>query len=116
MALRIPYAWRHVWKWAFLWKTWHPDRKRLARWRALYWWIVRRYETEICARCGGPVRVVFHVPDKIWEAVTGYGGRAPDGESAPGILCPACVDDLAAAAGLPFLRWTCATDDSVMRG
>ena len=57
----------------------------------------------------------FHVPDAIWEAVTGHA-RYPDGEAAPGILCIPCVDDLADEAGLTYLRWTCALDDSVMRG
>jgi hypothetical protein len=97
-------------------KHWHPTALRLARLRWLYWVLIRGWDSEICGRCGGPVKVVFHVPDAIWEAVTGYGGRSPGGESAPGILCVPCVDDLAEEAGLPFLRWTCATDDSVMVG
>lgn len=103
-------------RYSFMRKFWHPRRQRLARIRLLYWVLIRRHETEICAMCGGPVRVVFHVPDAIWEAATGYGGRRPDGESAPGVLCIPCVSDLAEDAGLPFLRWTCATDDSVLRG
>lgn len=92
---------------------------RLAMLRALYWMIVRRYETELCQHCGRPVRIVFHVPDWVWETVTGRA-RYPDGEAAPGILCPPCVGDLYSAA-VPrgeagFLRWTCAADDSVMYG
>jgi len=97
-------------------KTWHPTRLRFAVLRYLYWTLIRGYECETCRRCGGPVRVVFHVPDGIWETVTGYGPRSPGGESAPGVLCPPCVSDLAKQAGLPFLRWTCATDDSGLRG
>lgn len=84
-----------------------------ARTRALYWLLLRRYETELCQHCGRPVRLVYHAPDWLWEAVTG-NGRYPDGESAPGILCPRCLGDLAEAKGLPFLRWTCATHDGVM--
>jgi hypothetical protein len=90
-------------------KHWHPKHKRLARLRALYWTLIRLHETEICALCGGPVHIVFHVPDSIWEAVTGYGGRR-DTEAAPGVLCPPCVTDLARDAGL-FLHWTCDTED-----
>lgn len=107
-------------RWSFTKKGWHPQHKRLARLRCLYWTVIRYHETEICAICGGPVRLVFHVPDEIWAKVTGYGARHPSGEAAPGILCPPCVDDLyekatpRGAAG--FLRWTCATDDSVMEG
>jgi hypothetical protein len=88
---------------------------RAAMLRALYWMLVRRYETELCQHCGRPVRLVYHAPDAIWEAVTGRA-RHPDGEAAPGVLCPRCLDDLATAKGLPFLRWTCATDDTVMYG
>lgn len=78
--------------------------------RALYWMLVRRYETELCQHCGCPVAIVYHAPDAIWGAVTGLA-RQPDGEAAPGILCPTCLSDLAQDAGLPFLRWTCATTD-----
>lgn len=88
---------------------------RMAMLRTLYWWIIRRYETELCQHCGRPVRLVYHAPDAIWEAVTGRA-RHPDGHAAPGILCPRCLSDLAKKRGLPFLRWTCATDDSVMAG
>jgi hypothetical protein len=86
-----------------------------ARCRARYWIFGRRYKTELCRHCGRPVRLVYHAPDWIWEAVTGLA-RHPDGEAAPGILCPRCFDDLAEAKGLPFLRWTCATSDEVMYG
>lgn len=88
---------------------------RAATMRCLYWWIVRRWETELCQHCGRPVRIVYHAPDAIWEAVTGRA-RHPDGHAAPGILCPPCFDDLAEAKGLPYLRWTCATSDEVMYG
>lgn len=88
---------------------------RAAAIRALYWMLVRRYETELCQHCGRPVRLVYHAPDAIWEAVTGHA-RHPSGEAAPGVLCPACLDDLADAKGLPYLRWTCAMTDEVMYG
>lgn len=86
-----------------------------ARIRAAYWYIVRRYDSEVCQRCGRPVGVVFHVPDAVWEVVTGHA-RFPDGEAAPGILCIRCVNELYAERAHDFLRWTCATDDTVMRG
>lgn len=79
---------------------------RMATLRGMYWWLVRRYETELCQHCGRPVRVVFHAPDDIWEAATGYA-RYPDGESAPGVLCPPCLDVLAEANLDGYLTWTC---------
>lgn len=103
-------------RWAITNKGWHPKAKRLARLRNLYWVLLRFHDTEICAICGGPVLVVYHAPDAIWEAATGYGPRFPSGESAPGCLCPRCLSDLAKEAGLPYLRWTCRTEDWVMRG
>jgi hypothetical protein len=83
---------------------------RTASVRALYWMLIRRYETELCQHCGRPVAIVYHAPDAIWETVTGHA-RHPSGEAAPGILCPRCLSTLAKANGLPFLRWTCATTD-----
>jgi len=102
-------------RWPFQGKKWRPDRKRLARLRAFYWIVVRNYETELCERCGGPVGVVFHAPDWIWELATGYA-RFPDGEAAPGCLCIKCVDDVVDPKLDTYLRWTCATSDEVMYG
>lgn len=98
-------------RWSFTRKGWHPRHRRLARLRALYWVLVRGHDTEICARCGGRVHIVYIVPDEIWQAATGWVPYS-SGESAPGTLCPYCLDDLAREAGLPYLRWTCSTDDS----
>jgi hypothetical protein len=95
-------------------KHWHPRARHLARVRWLYWVLIRGWDSEICGRCGGPVRVVFHVPDWIWERAAGFRGsnaRSPGGESAGGVLCISCVDDLADDVGLPYLRWTCDTRD-----
>jgi hypothetical protein len=93
--------------------------KRMAPLRALYWTLIRFYDTEICQHCGGPVGVVFHVPDELWEFVTG-NARHPDGHAAPGVLCPYCFDELFEAKAprgeRGYLRWTCATEDSVMFG
>lgn len=88
---------------------------RRAAWRGLYWLLVRRYETELCQHCGRPVAIVYHAPDTIWQAATGRA-RPPGGEAASGTLCPVCLGALCEAAGLPFLRWVCATDDSAMYG
>ncbi len=86
-----------------------------ARFRMLYWLLVRRYKYEICHHCGRPVKVVFHVPDEIWEIITG-NARSYNGEAGAGILCAPCVSILAKKAALPFLRWTCTTDDRVLYG
>lgn len=104
-------------RWALYGKTLQPGHLRTARLRLFWWHVVRRYESELCQRCGGPVRLVFHVPDALWEQITG-GSRSPGGEAAPGVLCPPCVDELATQrlGRGGFLRWTCAADDTVMRG
>lgn len=102
-------------RWVLFDKTLAASHAPLARLRLFYWHVLRRYESETCQRCGRPVQLVFHVPDAIWEAITG-NARSPGGEAGGGVLCPVCVDQLAEAKGLPFLRWTCATNDSVMRG
>ncbi len=55
------------------------------------------------------MRVVYHVPDLLWEKAAGFGGSG-------GVLCVPCFDDTAVEHGFGLLRWTCATDDSVMSG
>jgi hypothetical protein len=105
-------------RWSLTRKGWHPKRKRLARLRSFYWTLFRLHETEICARCGGPVKLCFHVPDAIWKAHAGFAQTKRDsgGESAPGVLCPGCFTDLAAENGAHCLWWTCGFDDELMRG
>jgi hypothetical protein len=105
-------------RWCLRDKYFHPRRKRLAKLRALYWTLIRRYETELCQLCGGPVRLCFHVPDAIWEAHAGFRitKRRPGGEAAPGVLCPVCFTDLAADDGAHCLWWTCGFDDELMVG
>lgn len=103
-------------RFSFMRKAWHTPHRRLARLRALYWVLIRGWDSEICGCCGGPVKVVFHTPDWIWETVTGYA-RYLDGEAAPGCLCVPCVSDLYSAAvprgDAGYLRWTCTADDSI---
>jgi hypothetical protein len=89
-------------------KNWHSQRRRLAFIRSLYWVVIRGYETEICSRHGGPVGLVYHVPDALWAQHAGFHGPG-------GLLCPQCFSDLYGSQG-GFLRWTCATDDEVMHG
>ena len=89
--------------WVFR-KTWHPNKRRLARLRALWWIVVRRHETEICGRCGGPVGVVFHVHDELWLRGCGF----PDAPH--GVLCPRCFDKLARQTGLRP-NWECANGE-----
>lgn len=75
--------------------------------RSMYWQLVRRYPTELCQHCGRPVRVVFHAPDEIWELATGLA-RSLSGQSAGGVLCPPCVDELAEPKiDGGYLTWTC---------
>lgn len=77
-----------------------------ARMRGTYWWLLRRYETELCDHCGRPVGVVYHAPDDLWELATGHA-RFPDGQAAPGCLCPKCLDDLVDPKVDGYLTWTC---------
>lgn len=65
------------------------------RLRALYWHIVRGWESEVCQQCGRPVRVVWWChDDRLWELVTGH--IKPSGkEAAAGIWCPSCFDEAA---------------------
>lgn len=87
-------------------KFWHPQVQPLARLRALYWWLIRRWDAEICGRCGRPVALVFHVPDALWMESCGFD-HAPGG-----VLCVACFDSLAGR----HLFWTCSREETVLYG
>lgn len=88
-------------RWTIRRKGWHPNRRKLARLRATYWVLIRNYETEICARCGGPVRLVYHVPDELWMRYCGFPNPPW------GVLCPGCFADLAEESGT-WMAWECA--------
>lgn len=73
--------------------------------RAFYWVIVRRWETEICRKCGRPVRVVWWChDDALWAAATG-NDKPPGRESAAGIRCIYCFDSEAKDAGADWIEW-----------
>lgn len=77
----------------------------IARLRAFYWIIIRRWETEICGKCGRPVRVVWWChDDALWTAATG-NEKPPGRESAGGIRCIICFDKDAKAAGAAWIEW-----------
>lgn len=82
-------------------KGWHPRVRRLARVRSLYWTLVRGHETEICGRCGGPVRLVFHAPDALWLRYCGTN------QPPHGVLCPACFCGLVVDDGGRTPFWSC---------
>jgi hypothetical protein len=106
------------WYLAHAGKSWHPEVTFAAKARALYWSLVRGYDTEICARCGRPVRLVFHCPDVLWEMCAGFAfstARSPGGEAGGGCLCPHCVDELVSREH-SFPRWTFTLDDEAMFG
>jgi hypothetical protein len=97
-------------------KSWHPESTLAAKLRCIYWSVGRGYDTEVCARCGRPVRLVFHCPDWLWETCAGFDfstARSPDGEAGGGCLCPRCVDELVTRA-YTFPRWTFTLGDSAM--
>ena len=67
------------------------DRWAKVRW--VYWRHLRRYDGEVCHRCGRPVarstNSWWHADDPLWIDVSGSFG----------ILCPPCFHDLARAQG-----------------
>lgn len=62
--------------------------------RRWYWIFVRRWETEICSRCGRPVARCtdswWQAPDALWLEVNGGLG---------GVLCPPCFTKACRRAG-----------------
>lgn len=57
-------------------------------------------EGEICQKCRGPVRYVWHAPDKLWRDITGF-------EDGNGILCIDCFELLVWQHLHTFLYWSC---------
>jgi len=52
----------------------------------MYWWKIRRYDSELCHECGRPYYssigdTWWHADDGLWNKITG----GPDG-----LLCPPC--------------------------
>jgi Holliday junction resolvase RusA-like endonuclease len=74
-----------------------PGVAAKARW--LYWRHVRRYDYEVCHRCGRPVlpftRSWWHADDLLWARAGGVHY---------GILCPPCFTIEADAGGIQ-IRW-----------
>ena len=73
-----------------------PGPAAKVRW--FYWRHVRRYDYEVCHRCGRPVMRSmswWHADDLLW--VRAGGGHY-------GILCPPCFTVEAAASGIP-VHW-----------
>lgn len=100
-------------------KSWHPEATLAAKLRGVYWMIGRGHDSELCARCGRPVRLVFHCPDHLWETCAGFSfstARSPGGEAGGGCLCPHCVDDLVTRHEGNFPRWTFTLNDEAMVG
>jgi hypothetical protein len=93
--------------------TWQRLRYVLARgrfqgWakaRAFYWSVIRRWETEICMKCGRPVRVVWWCHDSaLWTRITG-NPKPPGSESAAGIWCIYCFDKACRAEKTGWIEW-----------
>lgn len=77
----------------------------MAAMRALYWYVIRNYETEVCTECGRPVGVVWWCHDDfLWEKVTGNTKPTGSRESASGTLCISCFD-VAAKRVCPWIEW-----------
>lgn len=58
---------------------------------------------ERCQRCSRDYRMYCIVSNEDWERITGI---PPNGEKecGPGLLCPDCMDELAAAQGLQNIQ------------
>lgn len=76
-----------------------PFASRRARLRAVWHYIGRGYEYEICMTCGRPVGRAtgswWGAPDDLWRRVSG---------DANGVLCPLCFTAAADALGEP-IHW-----------
>ena len=82
--------------------------------RHLWWWLRRAAKdfwcysgwgsmlVEYCEDCGRRTPLVWWSPNDLWEEMTGEA--TPDGDNAPGILCPECFDRKASARGV-ILQW-----------
>ncbi len=59
---------------------------------------------EYCERCGRRQPLYWRADNTTWAEVTGY--QTPEGDNAPGVLCPECFDTLAQRCpGITTLRW-----------
>lgn len=56
-----------------------------------------RSETEKCQHCGDIYGMVYHVPDELWEDVTGISNGS-------GLLCLPCFDKAARGKDI-FVYW-----------
>jgi hypothetical protein len=87
-------------------QAWRSKRAAL---RGLWWWLVRRYPSEICP-CGRPVSrgiggTYWSATNDLWAQVMGWPGwREQMGDWAylgpPGTRCPRCFTELARAKGI----------------
>lgn len=76
-------------------RKWFPGGP-VARYRAFWHHVVRRYDSEVCGHCGRPVGLVWWCPDDaLWLKVNGDEN---------GIMCVLCFDRKAMAAGT-FIRF-----------
>lgn len=76
-----------------------------ARLRCFWHVALRRYETEICEECGGPVGLVWWCDDdELWERVTGQAKTLGSREAAGGIWCTPCFDAGSKKLGI-VVRW-----------
>jgi hypothetical protein len=75
------------------------SRTPLRAMRRVYWRHVRRYDGEICDRCGRPVGRCtgswWCAPDALWRDLN--GGFA-------GVMCPPCFTAAAESVGI-FVHW-----------
>lgn len=77
----------------------------LRRLRRFYWTRIRRWDSEICQDCGGPVGLVWWCHDDLlWEKVTGNPKPAGSRESAAGVFCINCFDREAKEV-CPWIEW-----------
>jgi hypothetical protein len=100
-VLRYEYRTRHLW-----------NTKRAAI-RAAWWWLIRRYPSEICL-CGRPVGqwigdTYWHADNALWNGVMGWPGWEQElGEYAylgvPGTRCPRCFTERARKKGV-HVHW-----------
>jgi len=74
-----------------------PRYRGIARLKALYWYAIRGYDSEVCQSCGNRVGLAWLAEIEDWRAVMSRPGD-------DGILCIHCFDGACDKQG-KFVRW-----------
>lgn len=76
---------------------WHPRGPWWARLRRGCWYVLLRYDTELCDACGGRVRSAWWAEDGAWEPA--YEAATGTARGGSGLLCERCYERGARSLG-----------------